>query len=438
MSVDELKAKLGELLSALASAATRLERLRGVAFYDSAKDLAITSLPQFGEVESAIRDLELVRDRYGVQESRRIVLQLVYGYFARAGVVELMPEVLDALWVDFLAELDAPSWLTRAVTNLRHFRCEDFPVDLGDGLSIQGRSPEELAALGFHTGVWERLVADWSGWGASSFVLVVETAMPKHPDNLIMMDGSGTWLRCARAIGAMRLIAPGDVGMSVTFFQRVARFNVGIGGIHSTGATVDTIGSPYTWSSERRSDYDATYAALAHLETIGYRRAPGNLDLALRAFMSSYDRFPSAADVRLVDAITALEAILGSEAEIAFKLSFRVASLLAATDEQRGALLKAVKGFYDVRSRIVHGGRLGKRQSASLNAIDDLRDMVRRLLRGFVYFAADDKRSVGKSVFAEDLDAALVDGRRREGLRQLLGFAEPANPNMSSRAGDPA
>jgi len=132
-------------------------------------------------------------------------------------------------------------------------------------------------------------------------------------------------------------------------------------------------------------------------------------------------------DTKLVDAITALEAVLGSEVEIAFKLSFRVASLLAATDEQRATLLKTIKGFYDARSRIVHGGRLGKKQSASLAAVDDLRDIVRRLLRSFVLFAADDARKVGKRFFTEELDAALVDTRCREHLRELLGLVE-SNP----------
>jgi hypothetical protein len=152
----------------------------------------------------------------------------------------------------------------------------------------------------------------------------------------------------------MRLIAPGDVGISATFLQRVARFNVGFGGVQSIGRTLDTIGSSYTWRSDRRLLYDTTYAALAHLENVGYAKAPGNLDLALRAFMSTFDRLPTAMDTKLVDAITALEAVLGSGTEISFKLSFRIASLLAATDEQRVTLLKAVKGFYDVRSKIVH------------------------------------------------------------------------------------
>ena len=73
-------------------------------------------------------------------------------------------------------------------------------------------------------------------------------------------------------------------------------------------------------------------------------------------------------------------------------------------DEQRSTLLKAIKGFYDARSRIVHGGRLGKKHCASLAAVNDLRDIVRRLLRSFVVFAADDARHVDKGFFAKELD----------------------------------
>ena len=442
MSLDGLKIQLGLLLSATVEAAlstgTELRRLRGIALYDSQKDLFITSLEQFATVETGVRESELVRERYGIDESHRIALQLVYEYFARANGVLVDPALMDALWADFVTELETPVWLTRGVTNLRHFHCEDLHVDLGDDVSIYGRDPNVLAGLGFEGGIWERLAADWSGFGASSFVIVAEASMPKRPDNFIMLDNVGVWLRCARAIGAMRLIASGDVGMSAIFVQRVARFNVGIGGIHSTGSTVNTIGSPYTWRPERRLLYDGTYTALAHLEKIGYRKAPGNLDLALRAFMSTFDRFPTAMDTKLVDAITALEAVLGSETEIAFKLSFRVASLLAATDEQRATLLKTVKGFYDARSRIVHGGRLGKKQSASLAAVDDLQDIVRRLLRSFVLFAADDARNVGKRFFTEELDAALVDARRREHLRELLGLAESTSPNAPPSDGGSA
>lgn len=433
MSLDGLKIQLGSLLSSAVEAAVssgkELQHVLGTTVYDSQKDLFITSLEPFAAVEAGIRELELVNERYGIEQSHRIALQMVHEYFERAKGVLIDPASVDALWADFVAELETPVWVTRSVTNLRHFQCRDPHVELGDGVSIYGRNPSVLAGLGFADGIWERLAADWSGFGASLFVIVAESSIPKRPDNFIMMDTGSGWLQCARALGAMRLIASGDVGIGTIFAQRVARFNVGIGGIYSTGTMVNTFGSPYAWCSERLLRYDETYTALAHLEKIGYAKAPENLDLALRAFMSTFDRFPTAMDTKLVDAITALEAVLGSETEIAFKLSFRVASLLAASDEQRTALFMAVKGFYDARSRIVHGGRLGKKQSASLAAVDDLRDIVRQLLRSFVLFAAGNALHPNKRFFAEELDAALVDASRREHLRDLLGMAESTLPN---------
>ncbi|HUX15126.1 MAG TPA: hypothetical protein VMW52_01555, partial [Phycisphaerae bacterium] len=266
MSLDGLKTQFALLLSAAVETTVRagreLRQVRGTALYDSRKDLLFTSLEPFGAVEAGLRELEQISERYGVDQSHRIALQLVYEYFARAKGMRVDSALIEALWADFVAELDSSVWLTRCVTNLRHFHCGDLHVDLGDGVSIYGRDLDVLARLGFHEGIWERLAADWSGFGASSFVLVAETSISKRPDNFIMLDNVGAWLRCARAIGAMRLVAPGDVGISATFVQRVARFNVGIGGIHSTGSTLDTIGNPYNWSPERRPMYDVTYTAL--------------------------------------------------------------------------------------------------------------------------------------------------------------------------------
>src|SRR5262249_50287329 len=161
----------------------------------------------------------LVGERYGVAQSHRIALQLVYEYFARADSLVLDSTLVDALWTDFVAELEAPAWLTRCVTNLRHFQSKDLHVELGDRVYIHGRDPALLADLGFGKGILGRLDADWSGFGASSFVMVAESSMSKRPDNFIMLDDGSSWQRCSRAIGAMRLIAPGDVGISAVFLR---------------------------------------------------------------------------------------------------------------------------------------------------------------------------------------------------------------------------
>lgn len=165
MNLDELKIRVGLLLSAAAeralSAGKDLAQLRGTALYDGRKDLFITSLEPFAAVETGVGELDLVQQRYSAAQSHRIALQLVYQYFARAKSVTVELALVDALWADFVAELETPTWITRCVTNLRHFHSEDLHVELGDGVSIYGRDPRVLADLGIDADIFERLAADW-------------------------------------------------------------------------------------------------------------------------------------------------------------------------------------------------------------------------------------------------------------------------------------
>jgi hypothetical protein len=429
MTSDKLKTQLELLLRAVVEAAlstnTELLRLQGVALFDMRKDSLITAHSHFPVLESGIRELKNVSEQCGIEQSGRIALQLVYEYFARADVVMFDQLLLDKLWADFVAELDTPVWRTRSVTNLRYFESNEIRIDLCDGVTIYRRDRNVLKELGFHSALLDLLVDDWSRFGASSFVLVAESEVPKRPQNFISVDGSVVWARCARAIKAMRLVSPGDVGISETFFQRAAYFNVGIGGITSSGRTIDSIGSQYNWSSANSAAYKSTYKALKQLENNGTNEFPGNLDLALRAFMYTYDRSPTAADMKLVDSITSLEAVLGSKSEITFKLSFRVASFLASTDEERSTLLRSMKGFYDARSCIVHGSPMKDKHKKSLAAVDDLRDMVRTLIYSFVRFAGSDLPAFGKQFFDEELDAELISAKSRDDLRKRLRLIEP-------------
>jgi hypothetical protein len=205
---------------------------------------------------------------------------------------------------------------------------------------------------------------------------------------------------------------------------RAARFNVGIGGLTSIGASIPAFGLPFRWTENVGQIYADIYRALATLEREGYHKSPGNLEIALRAFMATYDRWPSHWDSQLLDSITALEALLGSGAEISFKLSFRVASLLAANDGERAALLRLVKEFYDSRSRVVHGTELDKKHRDRLARVDELHSILRRLLRSFVAFAIAPGDGYGKTFFKERLDTALVDATEREKLRLALGLVK--------------
>jgi hypothetical protein len=116
----EFKAQIERLLCAVAAAATDAGRdlalLRGIAHYDSSKDSFVTNLEPFLAVENALSQLPLVTERYGMEQSRRIALQLVYEYFGRTNMVAIDPIILDSLWADFVAELESPVWVTRCVT----------------------------------------------------------------------------------------------------------------------------------------------------------------------------------------------------------------------------------------------------------------------------------------------------------------------------------
>jgi len=81
-----------------------------------------------------------------------------------------------------------------------------------------------------------------------------------------------------------------------------------------------------------------------------------------------------------------------------------------------------VKGFYDTRSAIVHGSKLKQKHLYHLDKADELRGLVRRVLRAFVGFATRSEQEYSKSFFEKDLDAALISGTQRDKLRKFLGL----------------
>ena len=416
------RALLRAAVEKVADSRQPISDFRGIAFYDTQKDDFFTSLSEFDHAVTALATVPLLAERLGAEERRRLALQLVYSLIERLNEPTYDDHEFDRIWSSFLEEIEDPNWTYRAVANLRNFTCDCDIIELEDGVSIQGRNFDRLAGLGFSSGVLKALSDDWhTGFGASSFVLVAVAKIEKTPQNLVLSGDPGLlWSNAQRAIRALRLLAPGDVTLSQMWVVRVARFNVGLGGISGIGFSIPSIGSPYALTDEVVSSYGEMYGRLRTLATTGYGNAPGNLDLALRAFMATYDRWPPGSDARLIDAITALEAVLGSGTEIAFKLAFRVASLLAATDDERGDLLETMKGYYDTRSALVHGGRLKQKHQERLEAVDNLRDLVRRVLVGVVVLATSDGAEYDKQFFQARLDAALVTPAERDALRAAM------------------
>ena len=405
------------------AAGLSLSELRGIALYDMRKDEKIQALESFATAASKIVDLPRFVESFGADEAPRMALQFVYQYFERGHVMSYSEEVFESIYDDLLKELESPVWVFRGVANVRYFTSDVHPVDLDDGVTIRGRSPADLASLGFGTPIWDRITEDWSGLGASSFVLIAEHSIPKNPDNLILMDSYQLGVKAMRAILALRLCGEGSVGIGPMWVIRSARFNVGIGGISRAGASIPTMGTYFKWTPTMSANYSAIYDGVKQLEEEGFKASPGNLSVALRAFSSTYDRWPTAQDSQLIDCVTVLEALLGGENEIAFKLSFRVASILADTDEERRNLLKLLKDFYNTRSRVIHGANLQAKHQMLLQRVDELRNIVKRLLVAFIRLGAAKPAEYEKNFWPERLDGALVNTVEREKLRAALGLS---------------
>jgi hypothetical protein len=418
---DAAKEAVRAVLQDVIASSPAINRIIGVALFDTEKDAIIRSLGTFNAAKAAISEIPNLVGRFGSGATDRILLQFVYQYFKRTHAVFYEEAEFEQLWCDFLAEVQEAYWISRGVANLKNFQSHVTRIDLGDGVTIRGRSQTDLASLGFDETVWEHIADDWRTPGGSSFVLVAEHCFAKQPHNLIETDGYIPPSKAMRAIETLRPLAPGSIGIGPMWLTRAARFNVGIGGLWSTGISIPLYGLQYQWTDEVERSYPALYDALAHLQKNGYGKSPGNLEIALRSFISSYDRWPAFPDSKLLDLVTSLEALFGSGTEIAFRLSFRVAALIASDDQQRGELFKLVKGFYDTRSRIVHGGALGKKHQDRLQHIEKLAEIVRGLLRSFIGFAiAPAASGYRKSFWEEELDAALLDAARRETLRKAL------------------
>lgn len=427
-------------VAAIAARGRPIEDWRGIAGYDFSKDKVFRALDSFTPAVAAVSALPLMKERFGADEGARLVLQFIFEFLNRVERLTFVVDAFDDLWSAFERELSEPNWTYRAVANMRcfrtagpegdgstlFFRSTPPPIVVADGVTIRGRTVEDLSALGFDKWVLAQAADHWEqdAFGATSFVMVVEDRVAKTPQNLVSINTPDLRLRAQRAIGALRLVAPGDVGIGPMWIVRASHFPI-IG--HSGwqfGFTVPLMGSQYVWTAELESAVRAVYSELEWLEANGYGKAPGNLDLALRSFMATYDRWPTGADSRLLDSVTALEALLSfGGTEITFKLAFRVASLLAKDDAERGAMFEEIRGFYATRSALVHGDRIGDKHQQALSKVDDLRSLVRRLLRSFVHLAARGTDGHTSQSFKDHLDAKLVNASERETLRRALGLA---------------
>lgn len=435
---QELRVLAEEAVLRVAESDLALEYFRNAtAEHDTERDDVVTELSTFDSTLTIVGSLAIVQERYGQDKQvwRQLVLQFIFGLLGNLSEPIFEPEVFESTWGAFWEELSAPEWTWLGLANLQNFRSESMLLHLNDGITIRGRMFTELAEMGWSEAQLEQLSREWSeGWVNSSHVILTEHKFPKTPDNFVLTD-TAVYEKARQVLLALRLFKDGDIAMGRMWFLRPAAFHLSLGGEASTGfpASFNVIsGNAYTLDESELASVRLLYDALLRYEGAP-DKAPVNLNLAFRSFTDIYERRGLVrGDTQLVDTIIAAEALLGTRDEITFRLAFRASGILGNDDDDRVRIFELMKGYYDTRSRVVHGGRdlydrqglLKDKPRRHLENQRDLRHFVRRLLVGFLRLTSSSRHSLDKTFFRDMLDSALLHSAWRAELRVAMGLEE--------------
>ncbi len=394
-----------------------------IPFYDMQYDSRFRTLPEFASASTRLETLPAIEKLYGKAESARLVLYFIYGYMSAAGP-QFDRKIFEANWRAFWDELHEPNWRFLAVCNLSNFTRSITgvsgvePVTLCDGVAVRGRDREWIDAI--DSNLWILLADDWLAGSYGEYVLTSEASVLKTADNLVLTNDVKTMENLSRAMLALRLAGHGDVRHGKIFYVRPTKFPMGPRAGSYSGWSQWYPGDSYALEDHTLVESRRLIAQLGTLEP-ALAKGWTNLATALRSFSSLYERTFGQREDRILDAITAIEAMLGDKLETTFKLAYRVATVLESADDLRAQLYRSMKLWYGVRSALVHGEDLTDQHRAVIQDPRKLFEVTRRLLVGFLNLA--ESGTVPKArTLKQEIDEILLHSKRRDDLRSNMGF----------------
>lgn len=391
-----------------------------VPFFDTQYDARFTGAESY---RSALEELSAqgsLSRQYGNDIEPRLLLWLLYDILPRALMLDsdALELAFDEAWTAFKHELNTPYWTFICVTNLGGIVPDSASsgFELAAGVHVATRSQGLIDKLGSSAGLFQQ---DWQEGSPSELVLLAESQVEKSPDNVLLETDPHLAERIGRAVLAMRLAARGSVRHGAVFSRRLTRFfRSGLAtrqGVTSRGFAT---GLDLLWNEQARRDSLLIYRELEETNS-KFKNGWGSISVAIRSYQSALNRGAFEFTDRILDATTAIEALLGDRTETVFKIRMRISLLLGESDDDVAALFLLVGQFYDLRSTLVHGDTLKEKHQKLGTSTDRWLEIARLAIRAFIGIAKAD-RFPKASEMREQIDALLIHAGQRSRLRSLF------------------
>jgi len=329
----------------------------------------------------------------GAFQTWSLVLMLVEHVIEQAGGFEVGPREADQMTNEWAATARRPADRVTVVTSLREFCAPSVPIRLGSGLEIVELQDDEIAAAlqvagaAGGTRLDERTISEAFAIRTAFYSRLFIGAVPEAESATEQALREEAERNVALVLLALRVFKAGRVTATGTF-QYVTRWD----GIWPVQGSIGPwfgwhSGQPYVLAGDEVDAFRKFWSEL--------KRVPGHrvVDAVLRRFGYAAER--ALPEDEIVDLMIAAESLFLSEmdtrdrGELRFRLSARAASLLGVTVEERLSVWKFMRGAYDTRSVIVHGGTPDERDLRNLNRepvrvdifADELEGVIRRALQ---------------------------------------------------------
>lgn len=260
----------------------------------------------------------------------------------------------------------------KVIAPLEKFECAKQNINLSENLRIRKVSDKERELILDTEKYTPRFLLSYGRVETLKYGLETSYSRAKEDINAV--------------VSALRSYKAGRVGCNVALILDPTPGFFYSGGL-ITRVSFPVFGQKYLLTEAEVGEFKRFWNKFKAIDTT--KKELKFLDTAIRRFNCTYER--ERYDDRLIDYITSFESLfLTSEQELGYKLSLRVAVMLAEESGKRKDIFQDMKIAYDLRCGIVHGRDLGrinnvvKKRFGSFEKLSaKMEDYLRKSIRAF-------------------------------------------------------